>query len=122
METNIALTVIGCVLTLLGVGKILVPEQFNQRLMGNLHAEAVNPAAAIRAALGGAILVTGIVALMCRNLPANEAGTLLQAMGIGFIVLMASIASNKLRGYSHHVPVPPMVIFTVLVIIAFTAT
>lgn len=121
MDTTTALTIIGGILMVLGIAKVIFPKQFNQNIMGDLHAEAVNPAAAIRVALGGAILISGIVALMCRNLPAEAASSLLMAMGIGFIVVMASVASNKFRGFSSNIPMPPMVIFTVLIVVAFSA-
>lgn len=90
--------------------------------MGNLGEEAINPAAALRVVIDGSAIAIGITALYCRNLPAEQASTLLVALGIGFIVLIAAIFSIKLKGFSDHIPIPPVVAFTILTIIAFYAS
>ena len=47
METSLAFTIIAVALTLLGLFKFIAPKKFNENAMGELHEEAVNPAAAI---------------------------------------------------------------------------
>ncbi len=48
METSLAFTIIAVALTLLGLFKFIAPKKFNENSMGELHKEAVNPAAAIQ--------------------------------------------------------------------------
>ena len=45
MVTTVALTIIGCVLTLVGIKFNLIPKQINQKLMGDLSEEASQVAA-----------------------------------------------------------------------------
>lgn len=90
--------------------------------MGDLAQEAVNPAAALRVIIGGAAIMMGITALYCRSLPTEHASTLLVALGLGFIVLITVIVSTKLRGFSNHIPIPPVAAFIILAIIAFYAS
>ena len=68
METSLAFTIIAVALTLLGLFKFIAPKKFNENSMGELHKEAVNPAAAIRSALGGMVLTVALIAFMSRNL------------------------------------------------------
>ena len=78
-------------MALFGIVFNINPIAVNKVIMGNLGEEAVNPAAALH--------------FYYRNLPAERASTLLVALGIGFIVLIAAIVSIKLRGYSDHIPI-----------------
>ena len=48
METSLALTIIGCVLILVGVIFNVIPKVVNQKIMGDLAEEAVNPAVVLR--------------------------------------------------------------------------
>jgi len=48
METSLALTIIGSVLILVGVIFNVIPKVVNQKVLGDLAEEAVNPAAAFR--------------------------------------------------------------------------
>ena len=119
METSLALTIIGSVLTLDGVLFNAIPEIVNQKVMGDLAEEAVNPAAALRTVIGGAALAFGFTALYCRNLPTKQASTLLTAMGTGMIVIMSTIILIKLRGFGEDIPIPPVIMFIILIFIAF---
>ena len=56
METSLALTIIGSVLILVGVIFNVIPKVVNQKTMGDLAEEAVNPAAALRTVIGGSEL------------------------------------------------------------------
>ena len=122
MESSLALTVIAATLTLLGLFKFLSPKKFNESAMGELHEEAINPAAAIRAALGGLVLSMALIAFMSRNLEQDAMSVILCAIGIGLVSTITIVVLNKVRGFSPEIPVPPLAILGVLSIIAFTAT
>ena len=122
METSLALTIMGSVLTLVGVLFNAIPKVANQKVMGDLAEEAVNPAAALRSIIGGIAFTVGFTALYCRNLPAEQASTLLTALGIGMIVIMSTIILTKFRGFADDFPIPPVVMFIILIAIAFYAS
>ena len=119
MDTNSALTIIGCVLSIIGIIFIVIPKVVNEKTMNDLPVEAVNISALFRAANGGLGLALGMVAIYCRNLPSEYANTVLLSLGTGFILVNASLVSGKLRGFGDELPIPPMVIFTVLAILAY---
>ena len=121
METSLAFTIIAVALTLLGLVKFIAPKKFNENAMGELHEEAVNPAAAIRSALGGMVLTVALIAFMSRNLEPAAASVVLCAIGIGLVTTICFVVLNKVRGFSDEVPIPPMVLLGVLSIIAFVA-
>ena len=121
METSLAFTIIAVALTLLGLFKFIAPKKFNENAMGELHEEAVNPAAAIRSALGGMVLTVALIAVMSRNLEPAAASVVLCAIGIGLVTTICFVVLNKVRGFSDEVPIPPMVLLGVLSIIAFVA-
>ena len=119
MDTNLALTIIGSVLTAIGVIFISIPKVVNDKTMNNLPSEAIDISALFRAANGGLGLALGMVAIYCRNLPPEYANTVLLSLGTGFILVNISLISGKLRGFGDELPIPPMVIFAVLTIIAY---
>ena len=118
MDSTIALTIIGCVLALVGIIFNLFPKQINQKLMGDLNEEATTVAAAFRIILGSLGITFGIVSLSCRDFPSAEAQTLLYALGTGFCVIIAVFITVKIRGFGE-LPVPPAVMFAILATIAF---
>ena len=122
MDTSLALTIIGAVTFLIGVAFNAMPVAANQKIMGDLHEEAVKPAASIRTMAGEFAMAIGIIALYCRNLPAEEARTLLTGLGIGYIILLVTLVLTKVRGFLDHLPVPPMIIFTIFIFLAFYAS
>ena len=122
METSLALTIIGGVLTLVGIIFNAIPEIVNQKIMGDLGEEAARVAAGLRVAIGGIAIAVGIIALYCKDFPVDPASALLVAMGTGFIVIIAAIISIKFRGFSEKVAIPPVVMFIILTIIAFYAS
>ena len=75
MVTTVALIIIGCVLTLVGIIFNLIPKQINQKLMGDLTEEASQVAAAFRTIHGALGMTFGIVAISCRNFLVVEAQT-----------------------------------------------
>ena len=108
METSLAFTIIAVALTLLGLFKFIAPKKFNENSMGKLHEEAVNPAAAIRSALGGMVLAVALIAFMSRNLEPAAASVVLCAIGIGLVATICIVVLNTVRGFTDEIPVPPM--------------
>ena len=119
MDTNLALTIIGSVMTMIGVIFIAVPKVVNEKTMNDLPSEAVNISALFRAANGGLGLALGMVAIYARNLPTEYAETILLSLGTGFILVNMALLSGKIRGFGDELPVPPMVIFLILTILAY---
>ena len=119
MDTNLALTIIGSVMTVIGVVFIAIPKVVNEKTMNNLPSEAVNISALFRAANGGLGLALGMVAIYARNLPTEYAETVLLSLGTGFILVNMALLSGKIRGFGDELPVPPMAIFLVLTILAY---
>tara|TARA_Y100001936_G_C15797010_1_gene519490 strand:- start:293 stop:661 length:369 start_codon:yes stop_codon:yes gene_type:complete len=117
MDTNLALTIIGSVLTFIGVVFIAVPKVVNEKTINDLPSEAVNISAVFRSANGGLGLALGIIAIYCRNLPSEYAETVLLSLGIGFVIINLALLSGK--RFEDELPIPPMVIFLILAILAF---
>ena len=150
MVTTIALTIIGSVLTLVGIIFNLSPKQINQKLSwfwslrsphrarepilrftstplmtrsltGNLTEEASQVAAAFRIILGALGMTFGIVGISCRNFPVVEAQTWLIELGVGFCLIITLLITVKIRGFGEF-PIPPTVMFAKLAAIAFYTT
>ena len=119
MDTNLALTIIGSVMTVIGVVFIAIPKVVNEKTINDLPSEAVNISALFRAANGGLGLALGMVAIYARNLPTEYAETVLLSLGTGFILVNMALLSGKIRGFGDELPVPPMVIFLILTILAY---
>jgi len=119
MEASLALTIIGTVLILVGFIFNAIPVLVNKQIMGDLAEEAINPAAALRTVLGGSAMAVGFIAVYCRGLPNEQASILLTALGVGMIIIMSTIILIKPRGFSDEIPIPPVVMFIILTIIAF---
>ena len=122
METNLALTIIGSVLILVGIIFNAAPKLVNEKIMGQLPKEAVGISALFRVVLGGLAIAIGTIALYCRHLPAEQAGHLLFSMGSGFVVVILTIVSGKLRGFDDEIPIPPIILFTLLAILAYSSS
>ena len=119
MDANLALTILGSVMTVIGVVFIAIPKVVNEKTMNDLPSEAVNISALFRAANGGLGLALGMVAIYARNLPTEYAETVLLSLGTGFILVNLALLSGKIRGFGDELPVPPMVIFLILTILAY---
>ena len=87
--------------------------------MSNLPSNAVGISALFRAANGGLGLALGLVAIYCRNLPPEYAKTVILSLGTGFIFVNLALISGKLRGFDDELPVPPMIIFGILTVLAY---
>ena len=118
MDSEVAFTIIGCVLGFVGIMFNIFPKQINQKLMGDLTEEASQVSAGFRIILGGVGINLAIVALSSRNFSPAEAQSLLYALGTGFCVVVAIFATVKLRGFGVF-PLPPAIMFVILAAIAF---
>ena len=118
MDSTVAFTIIGCVLRFVGIMFNIFPKQINQKLMGDLTEEASQVSAGFRIILGGVGLTLAVVALSSRNFPPAEAQSLLYALGSGFCLIVAILATVKLRGFGVF-PLPPTIMFLILAAIAF---
>jgi len=121
METSLAFTIIGIALSIVGVLFFLFPAAVNEKVMDPLSESAVRPAAALRSVLGTSAIWTGLVALLCRSFPQDQASALLTAFGIGMSLMLVSIIGIKVRKFQDEVPYPPIILFVVLTAIAFYA-
>ena len=119
MDTKLALTIIGSVLSLIGIIFISIPKLVNEKTMNNLPSEAIGISALFRSANGGLGLALGLVAIYCRNLPPEYAKTVILSLGTGFIFVNLAIISGKIRGFDDELPIPPMIIFGILTILAY---
>ena len=119
MDTKLALTIIGSVLSLIGIIFMSIPKLVNEKTMNNLPSEAVGISALFRSANGGLGLALGLVAIYCRNLPPEYAKTVILSLGTGFIFVNLAIISGKIRGFDDELPIPPMIIFGILTILAY---
>ena len=63
MDTTLALTIIGIVLSIIGIVFIAIPKVVNEKTMSDLPKEAVGISALFRAANGGLGLALGMVAI-----------------------------------------------------------
>ena len=116
---SLILTVIGIVLSLIGIIFIAIPKVVNENTMSNLPSNAIGISALFRAANGGLGLALGLVAIYCRNLPPEYAKTVILSLGTGFIFVNLALISGKLRGFDDELPVPPMIIFGILTVLAY---
>ena len=119
MDTKLTLTIIGSVLSLIGIIFMSIPKLVNEKTMNNLPSEAVGISALFRSATGGLGLALGLVAIYCRNLPPEYAKTVILSLGTGFIFVNVAIISGKIRGFDDELPIPPMIIFGILTILAY---
>ena len=118
MDNSLALTIIGSVLTLIGVLFIAIPKVVNEKVISDLPSEAIDTAAFFRTVNGALGLALGMVAIYCRNLPSEFSKTVLLSLGTGFFIFLIALASCKMRRFGD-VPVPPTVIFLILAILAY---
>ena len=122
MEPNLALSIIGVVLIIVGLIFNAIPKIVNEKIMSNLPVNAVGISALFRVVLGGLAIAIGTIALYCRHLPAEHAQHLLFSMGSGFVVVIITIFSGKLRGFDDEIPIPPIILFTLLTILAYSSS
>tara|TARA_B100000925_G_C21746007_1_gene361379 strand:- start:184 stop:552 length:369 start_codon:yes stop_codon:yes gene_type:complete len=121
MDTGLAFTIIGVALTIVGALFFLFPAAVNEKVMDPLSESAVRPAAALRSVLGGSAIWAGLIALLCRAFPPEQASQLLTAYGIGMSIMLISVIGIKVRNFSDEIPYPPIVLFVVLIAVAFYA-
>ena len=128
MEESLALIVVGGLCSILGLVMNLNPIKFDEDLYGKLDGELSdretilrNFGAQLRCACGALLIAIGIVAILNRDLPTNDAENLLVSLGLGFILLMGVIVAGFYRKFVDMIVIPPLVIFSVLSAICFYA-
>ena len=84
METNLALTIIGSVLILVGIIFNAVPKLVNEKIMGQLPKEAVGISALFRVVLGGLAIAIGTIALYLSASTCRTCWTLIILNGVRF--------------------------------------
>ena len=121
MDDIIAMQIIGAVLFLLGTAKMANPVKFNESIFGEVPEEAVAKLASTRMVLGGSVMAISLINLICSFMIESGEATkaILISTSVGLLVFLASMIGAKLRGFLDHIPVPPMVMFPILVIIGF---
>jgi len=122
MNTTLALTIIGVVQILVGIIFNLIPKEVNKKINPDIPAEAEDISATFRVIIGGISIGMGVIALSCRELPTAQAMVLLNGMGIAFIIIALGIISVKPRGFDKQIAFPPVILFTLLTILAFYTT
>jgi len=119
MNTTLALTIIGIVQILVGILFNLIPKEVNKKINPDIPTEAEDIAATFRVIIGGISIGMGVIALSCREIPTAQAMVLLNGMGIAFIIIALGIISVKPRGFDKQIAFPPVILFTLLTILAF---
>jgi len=119
MNTTLALTIIGIVQILVGIIFNLIPKEVNKKINPDIPAEAEDIAATFRVIIGGISIAMGSIALSCREIPTAQAMVLLNGMGIAFIIIALGIISVKPRGFDKQIAFPPVILFSILTVIAF---
>ena len=119
MNTTLALTIIGIVQILVGIIFNLIPKEVNKKINPDIPAEAEDIAATFRVIIGGISIAMGVIALSCREIPTAQAMVLLTGMGIAFIIIALGIISVKPRGFDKQIAFPPVILFSILTVIAF---
>ena len=119
MNTTLALTIIGIVQILVGIIFNLIPKEVNKKINPDIPAEAEDIAATFRVIIGGISIAMGVIALSCREIPTAQAMVLLNEMGIAFIIIALGIISVKPRGFDKQIAFPPVILFSILTVIAF---
>ena len=119
MSTTLALTIIGIVQILVGIIFNLIPKEVNKKINPDIPAEAEDIAATFRVIIGGISIAMGVIALSCREIPTAQAMVLLNGMGIAFIIIALGIISVKPRGFDKQIAFPPVILFSILTVIAF---
>ena len=128
MDESLALIIVGGVCSLLGLVMNINPIKFDEDLYGRLEGELSdretilrNFGAQLRCACGALLIAIGIIAILNRDLPTDDAENLLVSLGVGFMLLMGVIAAGFYRKFIDLIIVPPLVIFSVLTAICFYA-
>ena len=119
MNTTLALTIIGIVQILVGIIFNLIPKEVNKKINPDIPAEAEDIAATFRVIIGGISIAMGVIALSCREIPTAQAMVLLNGMGIAFIIIALGIISVKPRGFDKQIAFPPVILFSILTLLAF---
>jgi len=119
MEYTLAMQIVGAIMILIGIMKNKDPVEFNKGIFGDAEGADGGPAASMRMLIGGAFAAIGSMNLYCSfNVDDAAAGeAILMGNVIGLAVILATLIGAKLRGFLEEIPVPPLVIFPVLMVV-----
>ena len=124
MVTEISMQIVGAICIIIGIRMNLDPVGFNESIFKKIDKKSVNQLAALRLPIGGSIMAVGIIHLYCSFMvtSVDAMKSILLATAIGLIVLMATVISGKIRGFSEEIPPLPIVTLSVLTAICLYAS
>ena len=121
MSPQLVLTVIGAINVLMGIAIYVVAESivsggaFSQHL---INATSIKVGTYMHEAVASFMIAFGFVALLCRDMEDASAKKLLFAIGVAYIVNLASVLLHVINPEVHP-PIPAVIIMSVLTGVAF---
>ena len=121
MSTQLVLTVIGGINVLMGIAMYVVEESkvsggaFSQHL---INATSIKVGTYMHEAVASFMIAFGFVALLCRDMEDASAKKLLFAIGVAYIINLASVLLHVINPEVHP-PIPAVIIMSVLTGVAF---
>ena len=118
MSPQLVLTIIGVINVVMGVGiyvgakNIVLDEEFSEHLI------SIKVGTYIYETVAAFMIAFGFVALVCREFDDTSARKLLFAIGVAYIVNLASVFLHVLNAEVHP-PIPVVIIMTILTGLAF---
>jgi len=121
MSPQLVLTVIGAINVLMGIAIYVVAESivsggaFSQHL---INATSIKVGTYMHEAVASFMIAFGFVALLCRDMEDASAKKLLFAIGVAYIINLASVLLHVINPEVHP-PIPAVIIMSVLTGVAF---
>ena len=121
MSPQLVLTVIGAINVLMGIAIYVGAESivsggaFNQHL---INATSIKVGTYMHEAVASFMIAFGFVALLCRDMEDASAKKLLFAIGVAYIINLASVLLHVINPEVHP-PIPAVIIMSVLTGVAF---
>ena len=121
MSPQLVLTVIGAINVLMGIAIYVGAEvivsggAFSQHL---INATSIKVGTYMHEAVASFMIAFGFVALLCRDMEDASAKKLLFAIGVAYIINLASVLLHVINPEVHP-PIPAVIIMSVLTGVAF---
>jgi hypothetical protein len=121
MSPQLVLTVIGAINVLMGIAIYVGAESivsggaFSQHL---INATSIKVGTYMHEAVASFMIAFGFVALLCRDMEDASAKKLLFAIGVAYIINLASVLLHVINPEVHP-PIPAVIIMSVLTGVAF---
>ena len=121
MSPQLVLTAIGAINVLMGIAIYVVAESivsggaFSQHL---INATSIKVGTYMHEAVASFMIAFGFVALLCRDMEDASAKKLLFAIGVAYIINLASVLLHVINPEVHP-PIPAVIIMSVLTGVAF---